>query len=83
VTVLPDADDGRHGAGQPTGHDALANCETLGVLCLVQAAEPGTPFIYAPIALTMDRAAVATPAARHTQLSVWPAQRWRATTVCR
>ena len=31
----------------------LANCETLGVLCLLPA-EPGTPFIYAPIALTMD-----------------------------
>lgn len=32
----------------------LANCETLGVLCLVQAAEPGTPFIYAPVAAAME-----------------------------
>jgi trimethylamine--corrinoid protein Co-methyltransferase len=32
----------------------LANCETLGTLCFVQTAEPGTPFVYAPIALTME-----------------------------
>ena len=32
----------------------LANCETLGMLCLVQAAEPGTPFIYAPLPVAMD-----------------------------
>jgi trimethylamine--corrinoid protein Co-methyltransferase len=32
----------------------LANCETLGTLCLVQAAEPGVPFIYAPVVAIMD-----------------------------
>ena len=32
----------------------LANCETLGVLCLVQAAQPGTPFISAPLPVAMD-----------------------------
>jgi trimethylamine--corrinoid protein Co-methyltransferase len=32
----------------------LANCEMLGVLCLVQAAEPGTPFISAPLPVAMD-----------------------------
>lgn len=26
----------------------LANCETLAMLCLIEAAAPGTPFIYAP-----------------------------------
>ena len=31
-----------------------ANCETLGTLCLVQAAEPGVPFIYAPVVAIMD-----------------------------
>jgi len=32
----------------------LANCETLAMLCLVQAAEPGTPSIYAPCPSIMD-----------------------------
>jgi len=32
----------------------LANCETLAMLCLVQAAEPGTPVIYAPCPSIMD-----------------------------
>jgi trimethylamine--corrinoid protein Co-methyltransferase len=32
----------------------LANCETLGVLCLIQAAEPGTPFVYAPVSAAME-----------------------------
>jgi trimethylamine--corrinoid protein Co-methyltransferase len=32
----------------------LGNCEVLGTLCLVQAAEPGTPFIHAPTLATMD-----------------------------
>ncbi|MGO8683339.1 MAG: trimethylamine methyltransferase family protein [Thermoleophilia bacterium] len=31
-----------------------ANCEVLGTLCLVQAAEPGAPFIYAPAIAVMD-----------------------------
>jgi trimethylamine--corrinoid protein Co-methyltransferase len=32
----------------------LGNCEVLAMLCLVQAAAPGTPFIYAPALATMD-----------------------------
>jgi trimethylamine--corrinoid protein Co-methyltransferase len=32
----------------------LANCETLATLCLVQAAAPGTPTIYAPVPSIMD-----------------------------
>ena len=31
-----------------------ANAETLATLCLVQAAEPGTPFIYAPVLAVME-----------------------------
>jgi trimethylamine--corrinoid protein Co-methyltransferase len=31
-----------------------ANCETIGTLCLVQAAAPGTPVIYAPVIASMD-----------------------------
>jgi trimethylamine--corrinoid protein Co-methyltransferase len=32
----------------------LANCETLAMLCLAQAASPGTPVIYAPCPAIMD-----------------------------
>jgi trimethylamine--corrinoid protein Co-methyltransferase len=32
----------------------LGNCEVLAMLCLVQAASPGTPFIYAPALSVMD-----------------------------
>lgn len=32
----------------------LANCETLAMLCLIQAAAPGTPVIYAPCPAIMD-----------------------------
>ncbi len=32
----------------------LANCEVLATLCLVQAAEAGVPFIYAPVSALMD-----------------------------
>lgn len=32
----------------------VANCETLAMLCLVQAAAPGTPVIYAPCPSIMD-----------------------------
>jgi len=31
-----------------------ANCETLAMLCLVQAAAPGTPVIYAPVPQTVE-----------------------------
>jgi trimethylamine---corrinoid protein Co-methyltransferase len=32
----------------------LANCETLAMLCLIQAAAPGTPFIYAAVPVVVD-----------------------------
>jgi len=32
----------------------LANCEVLAVLCLIQAAAPGTPILYAPAPSVMD-----------------------------
>jgi trimethylamine--corrinoid protein Co-methyltransferase len=32
----------------------LGNCETLAMLCLLQAADPGTPFIYAPCLASMN-----------------------------
>jgi trimethylamine--corrinoid protein Co-methyltransferase len=31
-----------------------ANCEVLALLCLIEAAAPGTPFIYAPVPVVMD-----------------------------
>ena len=54
VAVLPMPMMGSTAPASLLATTLLANCETLGTLCLVQAAEPGTPFIYAPIALTMD-----------------------------
>jgi len=32
----------------------IGNCEVLAMLCLVQGAAPGTPFIYAPVLAVMD-----------------------------
>ena len=32
----------------------IANCEVLATLCIVQAAEPGVPFIYASISALID-----------------------------
>lgn len=54
VFALPMPMMGSTAPGSLLATTLLANCETLGVLCFVQAAEPGTPFVYAPIALTMD-----------------------------
>lgn len=54
VMVLPMPIMGSTAPGSALATTLLANCETLATLCLVQAAEPGTPFVYAPIAVTMD-----------------------------
>lgn len=54
VMVLPMPIMGSTAPGSALATTLLANCETLATLCLVQVAEPGTPFVYAPIALTMD-----------------------------
>jgi trimethylamine--corrinoid protein Co-methyltransferase len=32
----------------------IGNCETMAMLCLLQAAAPGTPFIYAPVLAVID-----------------------------
>ena len=54
VLALPMPMMGTTAPGSMLATALLANCETLGTLCFIQAAEPGTPFVYAPIALTMD-----------------------------
>ena len=54
VAVLPMPMMGATAPGSLLATTLLANCETLGMLCLVQAAEPGAPFIYAAIPETMD-----------------------------
>jgi trimethylamine--corrinoid protein Co-methyltransferase len=54
VAVMPMPMMGSTAPGSLLATTLLANCETLGVLCLVQAAEPGTPFVYAPVAAAME-----------------------------
>jgi trimethylamine--corrinoid protein Co-methyltransferase len=54
VAVMPMPMMGSTAPGSLLATTLLANCETLGLLCLVQAAEPGTPFIYAPVAAAME-----------------------------
>ena len=54
VAVMPMPLMGATAPGSLVSTVLLANCETLGTLCLVQAADPGVPFIYAPVIATMD-----------------------------
>ena len=54
VAVMPMPLMGATAPGSRLATILAANCETIGTLCLVQAAAPGTPFIYAPVAATMD-----------------------------
>lgn len=54
VAVLPMPMMGATAPGTMLATTLQANCEVLGMLCLIQAAEPGTPFIYAPAPVTMD-----------------------------
>jgi trimethylamine--corrinoid protein Co-methyltransferase len=54
VAVMPMPLMGATAPGSRLGTVLAANCETIGTLCLVQAAAPGTPFIYAPVLATMD-----------------------------
>ena len=54
VAVMPMPLMGATAPGSRLGTLLTANCEVLGTLCLVQAAAPGTPFIYAPVVATMD-----------------------------
>ncbi len=54
VAIMPMPLQGATAPGSRLGTLLAANCETLGTLCLVQAAAPGTPVIYAPVVATMD-----------------------------
>jgi trimethylamine---corrinoid protein Co-methyltransferase len=54
VAVMPMPLMGATAPGSRLATVLQANCEVLGALCLVQAAEPGTPFIYAPVVAVMD-----------------------------
>ena len=48
VAVMPMPLMGTTGPGRLAATALLGNCEVLAMLCLVQAAQPGTPFLYAP-----------------------------------
>jgi trimethylamine--corrinoid protein Co-methyltransferase len=54
VAVMPMPIMGATAPGSLLATTLLGNCETLGTLCLVEAAEPGVPFIHAPTLATMD-----------------------------
>ena len=54
VAIMPMPLQGATAPGSRLGTILAANCETIGTLCLVQAAAPGTPVIYAPVIATMD-----------------------------
>ena len=52
VAVMPMPLQGATAPGSRLGTLLAANCETIGTLCLVQAAAPGTPVFYAPVVAT-------------------------------
>jgi trimethylamine--corrinoid protein Co-methyltransferase len=54
AAIMPMPLMGASAPGSMAGVILTANCDTLGTLCLVQAAEPGAPVIYAPVIATMD-----------------------------
>jgi trimethylamine--corrinoid protein Co-methyltransferase len=54
VAVMPMPLMGGTGPGNMISMTILCNCEVLAMLCLVQAADPGTPFIYAPVLAVMN-----------------------------
>ena len=54
VAVMPMPLQGATAPGSRLGTLLAANCETIGTLCLVQAAAPGTPVFYSPVVATMD-----------------------------
>lgn len=54
VAVMPMPLMGATGPGSLTGTIIVGNCEVLAMLCLLQAAAPGTPVIYAPALATMN-----------------------------
>jgi trimethylamine--corrinoid protein Co-methyltransferase len=54
VAVMPMPLMGATSPGSLISTIVLGNCEALAMLCLVQAAAPGTPFIYAPALAAME-----------------------------
>ena len=54
VAVMPMPLMGSTAPGSMISTLVLANAEVLAMLCLIQAAAPGTPFIYAPALAVMD-----------------------------
>ena len=54
VAVMPMPLQGATAPGSRLGTLLAANAETVGTLCLVQAAAPGTPVLYSPVIATMD-----------------------------
>lgn len=54
IAVMPMPLMGGTGPGSMLSMTILGNCEVLSMLCLVQAAAPGTPFIYAPALAVMN-----------------------------
>lgn len=54
IAVMPMPLMGGTGPGNIISMTILGNCEVLSMLCLVQAAAPGTPFIYAPALAVMN-----------------------------
>jgi len=54
VAVMPMPLMGGTGPGNMISMTIQGNCEVIATLCLVQAAEPGTPFIYAPALAVMN-----------------------------
>ena len=54
VAVMPMPLMGGTGPGNMISMTILGNCEVLAMLCLIQAAAPGTPFIYAPALAVMN-----------------------------
>ena len=54
IAVMPMPLMGSTGPGNMISMTILYNCEVLAMLCLAQAAGPGTPFIYAPVPAVMN-----------------------------
>lgn len=54
IAVMPMPLMGGTGPGSMISMTILCNCEILAMLCLTQAADPGTPFIYAPSSAIMN-----------------------------
>jgi trimethylamine---corrinoid protein Co-methyltransferase len=54
IAVMPMPLMGGTGPGNMISMTILGNCEELAMLCLIQAAAPGTPFIYAPALAVMN-----------------------------